>query len=89
MIEPDKRDAIILLHTHGLTIREIAKKLKVSRNTVRAIVRNPGGNSQKPRSDKLSIDPEFLQKLFQDCDGWVQRVHEKLRAHRKIKESTI
>ena len=34
MIEPDKRKAIFLLHQEGMSIREIARRLGVSRNTV-------------------------------------------------------
>jgi transposase len=78
MIELDKRKAIILLHSQGMGIREIAKKLKMSRNTVRDIIREPGQFQQKTRSDKVLLEENLLQKLFEDCDGWVQRVHEKL-----------
>ena len=90
MIEPDKRDAIILLHTHGMTIKEIAKKLKISKNTVRDIIRNPRENKQKTRSDKIQIDSDLLRKLFHDCDGWIQRVHEKLTEEgKKVAYSTL
>ena len=30
------------------------------------------------RKDKIHIDPELLRRLYQECDGWLQRVHEKL-----------
>ena len=33
---------------------------------------------QTVRKDKIHIDPELLRRLYQQCDGWLQRVHEKL-----------
>jgi hypothetical protein len=30
------------------------------------------------RKDKIHLDPELLRRLYQQCDGWVQRVHEIL-----------
>jgi len=35
----------------------------------------PGASS----TGSLAIDPEKLAALYAECDGWVQRVHEKLR----------
>ena len=42
MIATDKRKAIFLLHQEGMPAREIARKLGVSRNTVRDIIRQGG-----------------------------------------------
>lgn len=78
MIEPDKRKAVFALHTEGMTQREISRRLRISRNTVRAIIVQDGRQPDIVRKDQKQIDPELLQKLYQDCDGWVQRVHEKL-----------
>ncbi|NIT58607.1 MAG: IS21 family transposase, partial [Aliifodinibius sp.] len=36
MIDQDKRRAIFTLHQEGIKIREISRKLRVSRNTVRS-----------------------------------------------------
>jgi len=41
MIEADKRKAIFLLHQEGMPLREIARRLHVSRNTVAAVM-TPG-----------------------------------------------
>jgi hypothetical protein len=30
------------------------------------------------RKDKIRIDTELLERLYRECDGWAQRVHEKL-----------
>ena len=40
MIDPDKRKAIFLLHTEGMTLREISRRLHVSRKTVRKIIQH-------------------------------------------------
>ena len=38
MIEADKRKAIFLLHQEGMSVRQIARRLGISRNTVRSII---------------------------------------------------
>lgn len=38
MIGADKRKAIVLLHEEGMSLREISRRLKVSRKTVRDII---------------------------------------------------
>jgi transposase len=78
MIEADKRKAIFLLHQEGVGAREIARKLGVSRNTVQAIIAQEGVAPMTVRSDKQRIDEELLRRLHQECEGRVQRVHEKL-----------
>src|SRR6266702_3841812 len=67
MIEADKRKAVFLLHQEGMSIREIARRLQLSRNTVRTI-----------RKQKVRIEAELLERLYRECHGWAQRVHEKL-----------
>jgi DNA-binding NarL/FixJ family response regulator len=42
MIATDKRKAVFLLHQEGMAVREIARRLALSRNTVRAIIRQEG-----------------------------------------------
>ena len=78
MIEPDKRKALFLLHQEGMTLREMSRRLKISRNTVRAIIKQKGALPDTERKDKLFIDPELLKRLYEECDGFKQRVHEKL-----------
>ncbi len=65
MIEPDKRRAIFLLSQEGMGVREIARRLGVSRGAVRAIIRQRGALPTLRRKDKLRIDPEFLRKLHE------------------------
>ena len=78
MIEADKRKAIFLLHQEGMTERQIARRLDVSRNTVRTIIQQEGAMPKAVRSDKQRIDEELLRRLHQECEGRVQRMHEKL-----------
>jgi len=85
MIDPEKRKAIYCLHNEGMGIREISRRLGVSRNTVRAIIEQKGGMPDLPRKDKKQIDPELLRRLYTECNGWVQRTHEKLTEQEGIK----
>jgi len=84
MIEPDKRKAIYCLHNEGMGIREIARRLGISRNTVKVIIDLKGSISDLPRKDKIDIDHELLQRLYEECDGRVQRIHEKLSEEERI-----
>jgi len=79
MIETDKRKAVFLLHQEGHSVREIARLLSLSRNTVRAIIAQGGAPATpQPRADKLPLDEELLRRLYQQCQGHIARVHEKL-----------
>jgi len=78
MIDPEKRKAIYVLHKEGMEIRDISRRLEVSRNTVRAIIEQKGEMPDSTRKDKIELNPELLHRLYDECDGWVQRIHEKL-----------
>jgi transposase len=78
MIDPDMRNAIFQLHTEGMPLREISRRLHISRNAVRRIVRQQGKMTRKERNDKIQIEAELLERLYHECDGWLQRIHEKL-----------
>lgn len=78
MIAADKRKAIFLLHQEGMQVREIARRLKLSRNTVRTIIAQAGAMPPGVRADKQQLDVELLQRVYRECDGWVARMHEKL-----------
>ena len=84
MIDPDMRNAIFQLHQEGMSLREISRRLHVSRNAVRRIVRQQGQVTRQPRNDKIQIDSELLERLYRECDGWIQRVHEKLLEEEQI-----
>jgi transposase len=79
MIETDKRKAVFLLHQEGHSVRAIAKLLSLSRNTVRTIITQGGAPPcSRPRADKQALDEELLRRLYQECQGHIQRVYEKL-----------
>ena len=87
MIDPDKRNAIYQLHLAGRPLREISRQLQVSRNAVRAVIRQQGARPKTVRKDKIQIDPDLLRRLYQECEGWLQRMHEKLVEEHKIQVS--
>jgi len=91
MIGPDKRKAIFLLHQEGMSAREIARRLQVDRGTVASIIAQGGQMPATVRTTKQPIDPELLQRLYEECDGWIQRVHEKLAEEEgiQVKYSTL
>ena len=78
MIDADKRNAIFLLHKKGMGAREIARRLGIGRNTVRRVIALDGAMPPATRREKQPLDPELLRRLYAECDGWIQRVHEKL-----------
>ena len=87
MIDPDMRNAIYQMHLAGRPLREISRQFQVSRHTVRTIIRQQGVRVPKVRKDKIRIDAELLQRLYRQCDGWLQRVHEKLVEEEQIQIS--
>ncbi len=84
MIGPDKRKAVYLLHQEGMGVREIARRLNVSVNTVMTIIDQKGLMPESSRKDKMEIDSELLSGLYNECRGRVQRVHEKLTEEQGI-----
>jgi hypothetical protein len=78
MISAEKRAAIYQLHKEGMGVRELARSLRVNRGTVSDIIKQKGVMPETTRSDKIQVDAQLLIKLYKDCDGWVQRRHEKL-----------
>ncbi len=67
------------------------RQFKVSRNTVRAVIQQQGRMPLSTRRDKISMDAELLERLYQQCDGWIQRVYEKLVEEEgiQVKYSTV
>jgi len=84
MIDPDTRRAIYKLHQQGMSIRQISRGLKLSRNSVRGIIRQQGQPPRAARSDKIQLDLELLQRLYRECEGWMERVHERLKEEEQI-----
>jgi len=85
MIDPDKRQAIYFLHKEGMSIRKISRHMSVSVNTVIAIIEQKGLMPDTPRKDRIIIDHDLLRRLYNDCSGWEQRIHEILTEDYGIK----
>ncbi len=85
MIEADLRKSVVTLHNHGMKIREIERRLGISRNTVRAIIGSGGEIPTSLRSDSIAVDQALLVKLHADCNGWLERVWEKLTEEHGVK----
>jgi transposase len=79
MIEADQRKAIYLLHEQGLPIREIARRMEVARSTAAEIIARKGEPTRRQRAPKVALEPDLLRELHADCEGYVQRVYEKLQ----------
>src|SRR5580700_285807 len=84
MIDVDKRQAVFLLHQEGMERNQIARQLRISPNTVQVIIQQKGEIAVRTRKDKIQIDPDLLKRLYQECDGYAQRVHEKLVEDERI-----
>ncbi len=78
MIDPDKRKAVYFLHKEGMGIREIARHMDISTTTVMSIIAQGGEMPETVRKDKIVIDADLVSRLYNQCDGRIQRVHEKL-----------
>ena len=84
MIDADKRKAVFLLHQEGMSAREIARQLHLGRNSVAKIIAQAGQMPKLIRSSRPTIDSDLLRQLYGQCQGWIQRVHEKLGEEHKI-----
>lgn len=78
MIDAQMRRAVFALHQEGMGLREITRRLHLGRNTVRRIIRESGEMPESVRTDKIQVDVELLRRLYRECEGRAQRVHEKL-----------
>ena len=84
MIDSDKRQAIYILYKEGMGVREISRRRNIAVNTVSAIIKQNGRMPDAVREDKISINEPLLRELYNDCSGWVQRIHERLKEEYKI-----
>ena len=81
MLSRSQRVAILELHTQGISRHQIAKTLKVSRSTVKKVIRS--GSCQLPeasREIKATAHRQQILELFASCKGNKVRVHEELEA---------
>jgi len=81
MLRRAERTAILELYRKGVGIRRIAKTMKVSRTTVKKVIRS--GSAEVPpmdRAEKAAPHHQEIERLHKSCKGNVVRVHEELQA---------
>jgi len=78
MIDADRRNAIYQLYLEGMAKREISRRLNISLMTVRSIIAQKGVMPVSVRKDKIKVDEALLSRLYGECNGFIQRIHENL-----------
>jgi transposase len=77
MIAQDIQNAVHTLSRQGVSRKAIARQLHINVKTVRAILQNAGGvRVYKQRDNRIVVDEALLDKLYADCRGYLQRMHE-------------
>ena len=79
MIAEELRQAIRLLKAQGQPLREISRLLKVSRNTVRRVLREPQRPETPAQDPRTQTIVELLPDLYRDCKGNAVRIGEILK----------
>jgi len=81
MLSPAQRTTILELHGQGVSKREIARVLGVSRVAVRQVLRaNSAALPELQRAEKAEPYRSQILELFAQCKGNLVRVHEELVA---------
>ena len=79
MLSKQQRTAILELHASKVSIIEIARVLKVSRPSVRKVLRsNSAAVPPIPRQEKAEPHRQRILDLLAQCKGNLVRVHEEL-----------
>ena len=91
MIDANRRRAVRTLHEEGMSLREIARRLHIGRRTLGRIVGDPDEAVPRPRKRKVELDEDLLRKLYADCEGFIERIREKLAEEHNtpVKYSTL
>src|SRR5215831_6891181 len=81
MLSQAQRTTILELHSQGVGQREIARVLRVSRASVRKVLRsNSTAVPELQRAEKADPYRQQILELFEKCKGNLVRVHEELVA---------
>ena len=81
MLSQAQRTTILELNAQGVSKREIARTLKVSRATVRQVIRsNSAAVPELDRPEKAEPYRQQILELLSTCKGNLVRVHEELTA---------
>ncbi len=84
MIADELRQAIGVLKDQGRPLREISRALKVSRNTVRRVLRERQRPKATPEDSRMQAIAALLPDLYRDCKGNAVRIGEILEAQHGI-----
>lgn len=84
MKSQDDQLAVLSLFEKGVPKKRIARLLSMDLKTIRKIIKNQKPVKPESRSTKIHIDEQLLGSLYADCDGYVQRVYEKLTEEHNI-----
>jgi len=76
MIPDEKRQTILLLAKEGVKLREICRKMDVSRNTVRGVIRHPEPKPAHEHDAQLLI---WIRETFSSCRGNAVRMAEVIK----------
>jgi transposase len=74
----EKQTTVQTLYQQGCSKREIARLLTIDIKTVRTIIASTSTVDHKQRGDKIDIDTVELKQLYHMCQGYVERMYEKL-----------
>ena len=81
MLSQAQRTTILELHAQGVSKREIARVLGISRVAVRKVLRsNSTAVPELHRAEKAEPHRQQILELFDQCKGNLVRVHEELAA---------
>ena len=81
MLSQAQRTTILELHAKGVSKREIARVLGISRPTVRKVLRSKATEvPELRRPEKAEPYRDSILELFSSCKGNLVRVHEELVA---------
>jgi transposase len=83
MITPAYRQIILEMADKGVSIRETSRILKVSRNTVRNVIKK-GDKPAPAKESKYAQHLPVIKELFRECRGNGVRIREELAARHDI-----
>jgi predicted transcriptional regulator len=79
MLDKDIRTAILALSRKGYGVRRIARELKLSRNSVRRVIQSGVVEpAMVDRGSQLEEHLEEIRSFYEECQGNLVRVREKL-----------
>lgn len=77
MISDEQKQVILHLYREGKGKKVIARDLRINVKSVRRVL-SVAGESKAARVTRKDVDTELLKTLYQSCDGYIQRIFEKL-----------